>query len=136
MIFVDTGAWISQFSKRDQYHKEGATTFKGLQNRQVHLATSIPVIYETLTFLTREVGPETAIEAGRQIFGWKSLCLIRPDADDENKALKIMEKFSDHPIGFVDCLSFVLIRRHRIDTAFTFDRHFAIVGFATLPGEN
>jgi predicted nucleic acid-binding protein len=33
---------------------------------------------------------------------------------------------------FVDCLSFALMRRHRIKTAFAFDRHFEIAGFKLL----
>lgn len=136
MIFVDTGAWIAQFSKRDQYHERGVQFFKKLHDRQGQLATSIPVLYETITFLTREVGPATALKAGRQIFGWKSLRLIRPEVADENEALRIMEKFSDHPIGFVDCLSFALMRHHRIATAFTFDRHFELAGFSIAPAED
>jgi predicted nucleic acid-binding protein len=35
----------------------------------------------------------------------------------------------DQSIGFVDCLSFALMRRHRIPAAFTFDRHFELAGF-------
>jgi uncharacterized protein len=129
MIFVDTGAWVTQFSRRDQYHKRGAQFFTRLHDERTQLATSTPVLYETVTFLTRQVGAATAIRAGRQISGWKSLRLLRPEASDEIKALAIMEKFSDHPIGFVDCLSFALMHRSRISTAFTFDRHFELAGF-------
>src|SRR5690606_5825090 len=115
-------------SKRDQYHERGVLFFKKLHDQRTQLATSTPVLYETLTFLTRAMGPATAIKAGRQIFGWKSLRLIRPQPADDSEALGIMEKFSDHPIGFVDCLSFAVMRRHRIATAFTFDRHFELAG--------
>ncbi len=130
MIFVDTGAWVTQFSQRDQYHERGARFFARLHDERTQLATSTPVLYETITFLTREVCAATAIRAGLQISGWKSLRLLRPDASDETAALGIMKKFSDHPIGFVDCLSFALMRRSRISTAFTFDRHFELAGFS------
>lgn len=129
MIFVDTGAWVAQFSKRDQYYQKGAGIFRKLQKERARLATSGPVLYETITFLTREVSPATAIRAGRQILGWESLFILRPDASDETAALAFMEKFAEHPIGFVDCLSFALMRRHHIPDAFTFDRHFELAGY-------
>lgn len=135
MIFVDTGAWITQFNSRDQYHRRGTGLFARLRRDRIPLATSTPVLYETITFLTREVGVATAIKAGQQIAGWKSLHLIRPEPGDESAALTIMAKFADHPIGFVDCLSFALMRREHIRAAFTFDRHFETAGFQILQGD-
>jgi predicted nucleic acid-binding protein len=130
MIFVDTGAWITQFSKRDQYYQLGVERFARLYKEKKALATSAPVLYETITFLTRELGVPTGIRAGKQIAAWKSLLIIRPSPEDERAALDIMARFADQPIGFVDCLSFALMRRERISAAFTFDRHFEIAGFS------
>jgi predicted nucleic acid-binding protein len=135
MIFVDTGAWITQFSKRDQYYRVGVERFGRLQKENTPLATSAPVLYETITFLTRDLGVATGIKAGKQIASWKRLLIIRPSHEDERAALDIMERFADHPIGFVDCLSFALMRRERISTAFTFDRHFESAGFSIFGNE-
>ena len=132
MIFVDTGAWVAQFSKRDQYHADGTKIFAQLRRNRALLSTSTPVLYETITFLTREVGASTAIKAGRQIIGWKGLRIFRPALSDEVVAFSLMEKFSAQPIGFVDCLSFALMRNQGIATAFTFDRHFEVAGFSVL----
>ena len=83
MIFVDTGAWVAQFSKRDQYYQKGTEIFRKLQKQKARLVTSGPVLYETIIFLTREVSPATAVRAGRQILDWKSLFVLRPDANSK-----------------------------------------------------
>jgi len=36
-------------------------------------------------------------------------------------------------VSFADCVSFVLMKNHRLKRAFTFDHHFALAGFAMLP---
>jgi len=60
--------------------------------------------------------------------------ILRPTEDDEMKALAYFEKFADQGVGFTDCISFALMRRHRIKRVFTFDRHFALAGFEAVPG--
>ena len=42
-------------------------------------------------------------------------------------------KFADQQVSFTDCVSFVLMRRNRLERAFTFDRHFASAGFEITP---
>jgi len=39
------------------------------------------------------------------------------------------ETHQDKTWGLVDCLSFVVMRQHRISVALTFDRHFIQAGF-------
>jgi hypothetical protein len=69
------------------------------------------------------------VEAGRFLHGWNKLTILRATRDDEAAALDLLGKFADQSIGFVDCLSFALMRRDRIRTAFAFDRHFKSAGF-------
>ena len=59
--------------------------------------------------------------------------VLRPDADDETRAIDLFAKFADQQISFTDCVSFVLMRRNRLERAFTFDRHFADAGFDLMP---
>ncbi len=40
-----------------------------------------------------------------------------------------MEQFADQAIGYTDCVSFVLMRKHRFERVFGFDRHFRVAGF-------
>lgn len=124
MIFVDTGAWVARFSRRDQYHDHASAIWAKLKSAQVRVVTSDSVFVETVALLTRQLGPRSAVEAGRFLKNWQTLTFIRALPEDEIAALDLLEKFSDQSVGFVDCLSFALIRRYRLPAAFTFDRHF------------
>jgi predicted nucleic acid-binding protein len=66
---------------------------------------------------------------GNSLVARAELTILRATKDDEAAALNLLVKFVDQSIGFVDCLSFALMRRHRIPTAFSFDRHFESAGF-------
>ena len=48
-------------------------------------------------------------------------------------ALERMHKLADQKVGFTDAISFVLMSRHGLTTAFTFDRHFEDAGFLVWP---
>ncbi len=132
MIFVDTGAWVARFSRRDQYHGQAAVMWAKLKVSNERIVTSDSVFVETITLLGRNVNPFAAAEAGRFLHGWDNLTTLRATRGDEVTALDLLGKFADQSIGFVDCLSFTLMRRHRIPTVFTFDRHFEFAGFALL----
>jgi len=58
---------------------------------------------------------------------------LRPDADDEIRAVDLFSKFADQKVSFTDCVSFVLMRRHRLQRAFAFGRHFVEAGFEVTP---
>ena len=129
MIFVDTGAWVARFSRRDQYHDRAAATWAKLKASDERIVTSDSVFVETLSLLGRKISPSAAVEAGRFLHGWNKLTLLRATKDDETAALDMFGKFADQSIGFVDCLTFALMRHYRIPTAFAFDRHFELAGF-------
>ncbi|MBI4099651.1 PIN domain-containing protein, partial [Candidatus Microgenomates bacterium] len=52
---------------------------------------------------------------------------------DEQNAWELFQKLSGKGISFVDCLSFALMQRLKIKTAFTFDADFTRAGFDSLP---
>jgi hypothetical protein len=129
MIFVDTGAWVARFSRRDQYHKPAAKTWAKLEASGEQVVTSDSVVAETISLLGRNTGPKAAVQAGRFLHNWNELIVLRATREDEEAALELLGKFADQSIGFVDCLSFALMRRYRIPMAFSFDRHFTLAGF-------
>jgi predicted nucleic acid-binding protein len=57
---------------------------------------------------------------------------VQSGREDELDALRWMRKYADQRVTFVDCVSFALMRRHRIRAAFTFDRHFKQAGFEVI----
>jgi predicted nucleic acid-binding protein len=96
--------------------------------------TSSFVLDETFTLLGRRSSYAFAADRARALLGSTALTILRPEADDEARAVELFAKFADQKVSFTDCVSFVLMRRHRLARAFTFDRHFADAGFELMPG--
>lgn len=59
--------------------------------------------------------------------------LVHPDLADESAAWRLFVERPDKRYSLTDCLSFVVMRRLKLTTALTLDRHFAQEGFEVLP---
>ena len=135
MIFIDTGAFLARYLARDQYHARAIATWKALGQNRWQCFTSNFVLDETITLLGRWSSYEFAADRALGLFTSPSLEILRPERADELEALELFEKMADQSVSFTDCVSFALMRKRRIDRAFSFDRHFALAGFTVWPGE-
>lgn len=133
MIFIDTGAFLARYIARDQYHKVSIEHWRRLQKDQRRCFTSNFVLDETITLLARRTSYEFAAERARNLYDSTSLSIIRPDESEELAALQLFQKYADQNVSFTDCVSFVLMNRQNIKSAFSFDRHFTIAGFEVEP---
>ena len=129
MIFIDSGALIAKHHASDQYHKEAVRLWDRILQEKKICVTSNFVLNETFTLLSRRISYSAAVERARAIYLSQRLTVLRPTEEDEMGSLTLMEKYADQEIGFTDCVSFVLMRKKRIQTVFTFDRHFTLAGF-------
>ena len=133
MIFIDTGAFLGRYLKRDEHHEKALKGFVRLAEKGPPAVTSCHVLDETVTLLGRWAGHRFAAERARAMHASRALRVVRPTEEDEVEALAEFERFADQKISFTDALSFVLMRRLGIRQAFAFDRHFPMAGFALWP---
>lgn len=133
MIFLDTGAFIARYFARDQYHSEAQAAWKELHASTRRCVTSNFVLDETFTLLARRTSYAFAAQRARGLLTSDQLEILRPGHDDELRALELFEKLADQKVSFTDCVSFVLMKKHRIRRAFSFDGHFALAGFELWP---
>ena len=49
--------------------------------------------------------------------------------EDEENAWKIFLQYKDKDFSYTDCTSFAVMESLKIDTAFSFDKHFQIMRF-------
>ena len=130
MIFVDTGAIVGRYLPDDQHHAAARVGWQKIREKQLACCTSNLVVVEAITLLTRRAGGAFAAETGRLLYSSQALRILRTSPDDEIAALAWLHKFSDQSLSFTDGVSFVLMRRHGLRHAFTFDRHFVLAGFS------
>jgi len=133
VIFVDTGAFIARYVRRDNHHRQAKRAWGEIERSHVRCFTSNFVLDETFTWLGRQASYSFAAERGRSLLRSSVLTVLRPNAEDEEEAIEVFAKFADQQVSFTDCVSFVLMRRNRLERAFTFDRHFASAGFEVMP---
>jgi hypothetical protein len=129
LIFADTGAFLALYSKHDQYHRQASKLFPSLPRP---FSTSNHVADELATLLGRTAGYRYAADRIEDLYASESIDILASTRDDEIEAIRWMRKYSDKEISFTDCVSFAMMRRLGIRTAFTFDRHFRDAGFQVI----
>ena len=132
-LFIDTGAYLSYYHKRDMHHKKSVDTWHAIiKEKRYVLITTNHIIDEFATLLGRRKDYQYSAEKVERIL--LSDCIIeRPNEDDEKQALKFFKKYADQEVSFTDCLSFVVMQKMKIQKSFTFDRHFEYAGFEIIP---
>jgi predicted nucleic acid-binding protein len=129
-LFVDTGAWYALIDKNDPDHKEAASF---MENSKIPLLTTNFVFDETITLLRSRLGWNVAKEFGLKLKDSRFVSLISVRDEDEEMAWEIFLKYKDKDFSYTDCTSFAVMKRLRMDTAFTFDSHFQTMKFQAVP---
>jgi uncharacterized protein len=133
VLFVDTGALVARVLPRDQHHRASRRGWDALQDVEVRLFSSEHVLDEAVSLLVRQAGATYAARWARDHLASEEIAWLNTCRDDWHEALRWLEKFSDQRLSFTDCLSFALMHREGIPTAFGFDRHFELAGFELWP---
>jgi len=129
LVFVDTGAWIALALTRDPLHERARAAWEELLDKGARLATSVPVVIETFTFLDRNATRDVALAWKSSLADLPHFRLLECGSRDLERAWAYFAKPELHKLSAVDATSFVLMAREKIRRAFAFDHHFASVGF-------
>ena len=133
MIFIDTGAFLARYLLNDQHHRRAVAIWEKLGSNHENCVTSNFVLDETFTLLGRRAGYGFAVQRAKNIYASQALTVCRPDRENEIRALQFFSKYADQHVSFNDCISFVLMKREKINRVFSFDRHFELAGFHLIP---
>lgn len=87
---------------------------------------------ELATLLGRIAGYRYAADRVDDLYVSESVDVLASTREDEIEAIRWMRKYADKEISFTDCVSFAMMHRLGIRTAFTFDRHFRDAGFQII----
>ena len=133
MIYIDTGAFLARYLLKDQHHRRAVAIWEKLGSNRENCVTSNFVLDETFTLLGRRAEYGFAVQRAKNIYASQALTICRPDREDEIRTLQFFSKYADQQVSFTDCISFVLMKRRKINRVFSFDRHFELAGFHLIP---
>jgi predicted nucleic acid-binding protein len=128
-VFVDSGAWIALALSRDPFHRQAREQWERLRASGARLHTSIPIVIETFTFLDRSANRDVALTWREAIYQPNSVKILACELRDLQQSWEYFRRADLHKLSAVDATSFAIMKRARIQLAYTFDFHFAAVGF-------
>lgn len=127
--FVDSGAWIALALSRDPLHAQAREQWDLLLGAGAKLHTSVPVVIETFTFLDRNANRDVALTWKESIHKPGTVKILPCELRDLEQSWEYFRRADLHKLSAVDATSFAIMKRARIRLAYTFDHHFAVVGF-------
>lgn len=132
-VFVDSGAWIALALSRDPLHAQAREQWDLLHGAGARLHTSIPVVIETFTFLDRNANRDVALTWKEAVYRRETATILPCELRDLEQSWEYFRRSDLRRLSAVDATSFAIMKRARIRLAYTFDHHFAMVGFRLVP---
>lgn len=133
-VFLDTSGWAAAVHPRDQNHRVAFEFYRDAQQRGQLFITTNLVLAETHALVGRRMGDLVALKLMDQLMIDAAHRVIRSTADLEREALdRWLRPRLGRGISLADAVSFEVMRREGIQTAFTFDADFQAAGFEVVP---
>jgi predicted nucleic acid-binding protein len=129
--FIDTSAFLAVLDAADRHHKKAKAVWFDLVRDEVPILCHSYVLVETLALLQHRFGLE-AVET----FENDVAPILTVEWVDENLHRAGVSKVLSSgrkKLSLVDCVSFEVMRRLGIRTAFAFDKHFQGREFDVVP---
>ncbi len=135
--FVDTSAWLALMNRHDPQYRDAVRFHHDLGSSVPRISTW-GVLAETYTWLRYHAGyrhAERWLHEAGTLQERGVLVVVYPSAMMEASILRILSRFSDHDLSYVDAFSLHIIQlRVDIDVVFAFDHHLTLAGKPVLPG--
>ena len=134
-VLVDTSAWIALARINDLHHDQAKAQFERVKQQRARLFISEYIFLEVVTVLLQRIGPAEALSTGRLLRNSRIVRFLSVDPPLVEKTWQFFQTQAmdlNRRASFTDCSSVVLIREHRLDRIFTFDRVFERLGLSTV----
>ncbi len=132
-VLVDSSAYHALAYPGDDNHHSALAILERLEQQSPRPRVFITnfVQAETHALLLNRLGRAVAMRFLAAVADGRTT-LIRVTADDEQRALSIIERYTDKAFSLTDATSFVVMERLGIEAAFAFDRDFRQYGLPVL----
>jgi predicted nucleic acid-binding protein len=130
-VFVDTSAFIALLVPEDQNHAGAGNAWRELVRRDEEIVTTNYVVVEAGSILQSRFGSSALRRLVDGVLPLVTVELV--DAETHTAGLDSALLSTRTGPSIVDCVSFAMMRKLGIRTAFAFDPHFGDQGFELLP---
>ena len=130
-VFIDTSGILAVLNPRDENHLPAATRWRELLDRDETLLTTNYLLVETFAVIARRLGFEAVRSFQADLA--PALEITWVDQNLHEMAVAALMTAGERDLSLVDCVSFAVMRRLGLDSAFTFDAHFVQQGFRCTP---
>jgi predicted nucleic acid-binding protein len=130
-IFVDTSVFLAVLVEDDNNNKIAAETLATLAENGEQLITTSYILVESYALIQRRMGMNAIRDFQNKIL--PSLILVWINAEEHQRATQQFLSENRRNLSFVDCSSFDIIQRSKVEKVFTFDGHFREQGFEVIP---
>jgi predicted nucleic acid-binding protein len=126
VIFLDTSAIYAWADADDPHHRASVRRLQAILESGEALLTHNYVLVESIALLQARLGLAAAIKLARD-----SAAFVIEWVDDDlhASAIRALERSRRHHLSLVDHVSFLVMRRRDVTTAFAFDPDFTSAGF-------
>jgi len=132
-VFLDTGYVLALELSNDQNHRAAVKHWRSLRKRLPPLVTTSYVFDEVVTYFNSRGYHAKAVEVGQRLLKSPSVQFVQVDEGLFLEGWQYFQQHQDKDYSLTDCISFVVMRRFGIETAFAFDQHFVQAGFKKAP---
>jgi len=132
-VFVDTGYLLALELTNDQHHQAATRHWQGVVTALPRLVTTSYVFDEVVTFFNSRGQHTKAIQVGNNLLLSPSVHLIHVDTALFYEGWAYFQRHQDKDYSLTDCISFLVMQKLGIGTAFAFDQHFVQAGFTKEP---
>ena len=132
-VFVDSSAYYALADPQDGDHRSALAILERLerQSPRPRIFSSNFVRAEAHALLLNRLGRPAAMRLLAELANGGTT-LIRVTAQDERRALEIIERYQDKEFSLTDTTSFAVMERLGVEAAFAFDRDFRQYGVPVL----
>ena len=132
-VFLDTGYLVALALDNDQHHEDAVDHWLRVLQGNFEIVTTSLVLVETVTFINARGYHHKALLAGMTLLANPHIQMIQVDEPLLMEGWEYFKRHSDKRYSLVDCVSFVVMQKYDIYTAFAFDGDFNQAGFLTEP---
>jgi predicted nucleic acid-binding protein len=132
-VFADTNFWVAVFDAKDSLHDVASAAIEELPPNS-RIVTSQVVFGEVFELFARKSVSfkQEIITYITDLLDDQSIILEPSTPKLFDDTIAFYRKHADKEWGFVDCSSFVIMKRRSIKEALTYDKHFQQAGFKAL----